>query len=173
MNIPQFNAESSLGPSMGTYRGMGVLTKLGTISFRNSALLSDARARHASKDTHIDQRVIAAAPPIGGGTRTDCLLDCQETCLDSGKTMKQCQAYCNNYCSSGHPTYQCTNQDNSFNHYACLAGIAAWEGACSAECKLLDAVPIVGGLLGGACSAGCTALAANMKATCPDTVICV
>ena len=152
INIPGFTAEAS---------------------FRSTVRLSSARAQHAYNDTRTDQRVIAALPPGGGGTRTDCMVDCIDRCVESGKSIKQCQASCGKYCSSGYPTYQCTNQDNSFNHYSCLAGIGAWGLACNAECGLLSAIPFVGGLLAGACTAGCDALVTNMNATCPPAVICV
>jgi hypothetical protein len=59
------------------------------------------------------------------------------------------------------------------NHYLCLGGNYAWEGACMAECSLLKGVPFVGEVLAGACASGCHALGENLRATCPPATICV
>ena len=149
MNIPGFTADAS---------------------FWSTARLLSARAQHAYNDTHSDQRVIAALPIVGGPTRADCIQDCLDSCSESDD---KCQASCFKRCSPRYPTYQCTNQDNSINHYACLGGVGAWEAACGAECALLAGVPALGKALAAACAAACGAAAAKMKADCPEAVICV
>lgn len=152
MNIPGFTADAS---------------------FRSTARLSSARAQHAYNDTHSDQRVTAALPIFGGPTRGECMQDCVDSCSESGKSRSECNDSCLKSCFPRLPTYQCTNRDNSINHYACLGGVGVWEAACGAECALLAGVPVVGPALAAACAAGCGALAGNMKASCPPAVICV
>jgi hypothetical protein len=115
-------------------------------------------------------RVFPALTPVGGDTPADRKADCIQACRDQGLSLAECGRRCNPQT----PPYQCTPQDNSVNNALCLGGVGAWQIACSAECGLLKGVgPIVGDALAAACSAGCDALAANMRATCPPATICV
>ena len=114
-------------------------------------------------------RVIPALPPIGGDTPADRIRDCIDACREAGNST----AVCSKKCRPVSPPYQCTPTDNSVNHYLCVGAMYAWQGACSAECSLLGSVPVVGGVLAAACSAGCEALGNYLRTTCPPQTICV
>ena len=145
INIPGFTAEAS---------------------FRSTARLSSAGAQHAYNDTHSDQRVIPVLP-IRGGTNADCMNDCLDRCIESGKDPEQCEVSCNRFCHPVGPPFQCTNRDNSINHTLCLGGVGAWQAVCSADCGLLGGIPGIGPALAGACAAGCLALANKMRGRLP------
>jgi len=100
-----------------------------------------------------------------------CMEECVTECIEAGQSTSVCRNRCQNMCRSQH--YECKPQDNSVNRNLCMGGMWAWELACQAECQLLNVVPVVGGVLAKACSAGCTWLANEMRSDCPPATICV
>ena len=115
--------------------------------------------------------VVPALPPRDSDTPSDKRIDCILACRESGIGAAECSRRCNSAGSS--PGYQCTMQDNSYNHALCIGGMWTWEIACVSECSLLNSVPGVGAGLAAACGAGCHALGEQMRSTCPPSTICV
>src|SRR5436190_3693212 len=124
---------------------------------------------YPAADTRSAHRVVPALYGTYGDTPIDRRADCMESCRDAGLSITECGKRCNPQL----PPYQCTPQDNSVNHYLCLGAVSLWEAACAADCGLLKGVPGFGEFLAGACSAGCEAVAAQSRATCPPATICV
>jgi hypothetical protein len=114
--------------------------------------------------------IVVALPPRDSEGPTDRRADCVESCRQLGLSATECSRRCNPTLGS---TYQCKMQDNTVNHVLCHGGVYAWEGACLAECALLNGVPAIGPALAAGCSAGCNRLGNQMRSTCPPSTICV
>jgi hypothetical protein len=106
--------------------------------------------------------VVPALLSRDSDTPTDRRVDCLIDCVESGQSQAVCQRRCSPPPS---PPYQCRPTDNSFNYIACQGGVAAWEAACGAACRVF--------LPEGLCSEGCKALADNFRSTCPPKTICI
>ncbi len=81
---------------------------------------------------------------------------CMTDCMDSGKSFDYCRKF---RCPIGSPNYKCTNVDNSYNHYTCLAGVKAAELACDG--------------VAGPFSFICGWIADQAREDCPPATICV
>lgn len=84
----------------------------------------------AERSAYSYSRHGAVTPAIikgGGNPWIQCLEDCHDTKC-AGKTAKQCNTLCQNYCKSGieaGPT-----QTDPTNHALCVGGCWAWWVAC-------------------------------------------
>jgi hypothetical protein len=134
-------------------------------------VVNEVYKRSAAFGGETEPRVVPALPPRDSDTPGDNRIDCIQACRESGLSAAECSKKCT---PQSTPGYQCTMQDNSYNHALCLGGMWAWEIACVSECSLLNvAIPGLGAGLSAACGAGCHALGEQMRSTCPPPSICV
>lgn len=134
---------------------------------RASLYRTGNRYRYLAFDRASPQRTVLV--PQLGGPGFEGKANCISDCVDQHPTwtLARCSAACRD--PGGTP---CNPKDNSVHRALCLAGTAAWQAACSADCALLSGLGWFGAAAAAACAYGCEQVASRQRSDCPPAVIC-